>query len=60
MIEDARNVIQTEKKAALAEMKHEVAKLSLEIAEKLLRKNLSDEKSQRELVDKFIKEIKVN
>ena len=60
MVEDARTVINNEKKAALAEMQEQVAKLSLEIAEKLLRKNLSDDKSQRELVEQFIKDIKVN
>ena len=60
MIEDARNVISSEKQAALAEMKQQVASLSLDIAEKLLRKNLSDQKDQRELVDQFINDIKVN
>ena len=60
MIEDARNVITSEKQAALAEMKQEVARLSLEIAEKLMRKNLSDDKSQRDLVDQFISDLKVN
>jgi len=60
MIEDARNVITSEKQAALAEMKQQVASLSLDIAEKLLRKNLSDQKDQRDLVDQFINDIKVN
>ncbi len=60
MIEDARNVITSEKQAALAEMKQEVARLSLEIAEKLMRTNLSDDQSQRALVDRFINEVKVN
>jgi F-type H+-transporting ATPase subunit b len=60
MIEDARTDITNAKQAALAEMKQLVASLSLEIAEKLLRKNLSDNKDQRELVDRFINDIKVN
>ena len=60
MIDDARVVINSEKQAALAEMRQEVAKLSLEIAEKLMRKNLSNDKSQRELVEQFIKDIKIN
>lgn len=60
MIDDAKSSIQSEKKAALAEVKNMVATLSLEVAEKLLRENLSDDKSQKALIDKFLKEVKVN
>ena len=60
MIENAQAVIETEKKAALAEVKTQVAVLTLEVTEKLLRKNLSDEKAQKELVDEFIKDLKLN
>ncbi|WP_339703724.1 F0F1 ATP synthase subunit B [Algoriphagus aquimarinus] len=60
MIENAKAVIETEKKAALADVKNQVAELSLEVTEKLLRKNLSDDKSQKDLVDGFIKELKLN
>ncbi|PZX52591.1 F0F1 ATP synthase subunit B [Algoriphagus chordae] len=60
MIENAKAVIETEKKAALADVKSQVAALSLEVTEKLLRKNLSDDKSQKDLVDGFIKELKLN
>ncbi|PZX59694.1 F-type H+-transporting ATPase subunit b [Algoriphagus ratkowskyi] len=60
MIENAKAVIETEKRAALAEVKTQVATLSLEVTEKLLRKNLSDDKSQKDLVDGFIKELKLN
>lgn len=60
MIENAKIVIETEKKAALADVKAQVAELSLDITEKLLRKNLSDDKSQKELVQGFVKELKLN
>mgnify|MGYP001822271713 CR=1 FL=1 len=60
MVEDARTLINNEKNAALAEMKKQVASLSVEIAEKLMRKNLSDDQSQRELVEEFIKDININ
>ncbi len=60
MIENAKAVIETEKKAALADVKNQVAELSLDITEKLLRKNLSDDKSQKDLIDGFIKELKLN
>ncbi|SNS54127.1 ATP synthase F0 subcomplex B subunit [Ekhidna lutea] len=60
MIQDAREAIEVEKKAALSEVKALVASLSLEIAEKVLREKLSDDKSQKALVEKFIKDVKVN
>ena len=60
MIANAKSVIETEKKAALADIKIQVASLSLEITEKLLRKNLSDDKAQKELVDGFVNELKLN
>lgn len=60
MIEDARTLINSEKQRALAEIKELVASLSMDIAERLMRRNLSDDKSQRELVDQFIKEINTN
>ncbi len=60
MLEDAKTLINSEKQAALAEIKEQVASLSMEIAERLMRRNLSDDKSQRELVDQFIKDVNTN
>lgn len=60
MIEDARAAINTEKQAALAEVKTQVAKLSLEVTEKLLRRKLKDEKAQKELIEEFVKDINLN
>jgi len=59
MIEDARASINTEKNAALAEVKDLVASLSIDIAEKVLRKTLEDKKAQEALVKDLIKDIKV-
>lgn len=59
-IENAKAVIENEKKAALTEVKNQVAILTIEVAEKLLRKNLTDEKAQKVLVDEFIKDLKLN
>ena len=59
-IENAKAVIETEKKAALAEVKTQVAELTLEVTEKLLRKNLSTDAAQKELIDGFVKDIKLN
>ncbi len=60
MLEDARATIAADKNAALAEVKELVSSLSLEIAEKVIREKLKDEKSQKELVQKFLGEVKVN
>ena len=60
IIEDAKAVIQTEKQAALRDVKEQVALFSLEVAEKLMRKNLSDDKAQKELTNRFVGELKLN
>jgi F-type H+-transporting ATPase subunit b len=60
IIDDARKAINIEKQAALKDVKVQVALFSLEIAEKLMRKNLSGDKEQRALVDSYIKDINVN
>jgi F-type H+-transporting ATPase subunit b len=60
ILEGARVAIQSEKASAVAEVKNMAASLALEIAEKVLRKNLSTDGSQRALVDEFIKESKLN
>lgn len=60
IIEDAKAVIHTEKAVALRDVKAQVAMFSLNIAEKLIKKNLSDDKAQKELTDAFIKDLKLN
>ncbi|MFM7195162.1 MAG: F0F1 ATP synthase subunit B [Bacteroidota bacterium] len=57
MIEDAKSVINTEKQAALREVKSQVAMFSIEIAEKLVKKNLSSDKAQKDLAESYLKEI---
>ena len=60
LIEDARAVINTEKQAALRDVKAQVALFSLQVAERLMKKNLADDKAQKELIDSYIKDIKIN
>ncbi len=60
IIEDAKAIIQTEKQAALRDVKAQVAMFSLDIAEKLIKNNLKDDKAQKELADTFIKDLKLN
>ena len=60
IIQDAKAVIATEKQVALRDVRAQVAQFSLEIAEKLLKKNLSTDKAQKDLVEGFVKDLKMN
>ncbi len=60
MIEDAKQTIEAEKNDAIRQIKDQVADLSLQIAEKLLKKNLADDKSQQDLIKGFMKDLKLN
>jgi F-type H+-transporting ATPase subunit b len=60
LIQSAREAIQAEKAAALNEMKEQMASLSVDIAEKILRAKLGESKAQKELVDKLINEADLN
>lgn len=60
ILDDAKAAIQSEKQSALREVKAQVAALSLDIAAQVLRKNLSSDASQKELVESYLKDIKVN
>jgi F-type H+-transporting ATPase subunit b len=60
IIEDARGAINAEKTAALKEVKALVANLSLEIAAKILQRNLADDKAQKSLTQEYIKDLKLN
>lgn len=60
LIEDAKAVINTEKAAALRDVKAQVALFSLQIAEKLIKKNLSSDQAQKDLVSEYLKETNLN
>lgn len=60
MIEQAKATIESEKNAAVAEIKNQVSSLSLEIAEKLLKEELTNKDSQTKLVEKLLGDVKLN
>ena len=60
IVEIARLNIESEKASAINEIKEQVAKLSVEIAETLLREQLKDEKTRVKLMDKLLDDIKLN
>lgn len=60
ILDDARAAIDIEKQAALKDVKIQVATFALDIAEKLMKKNLSSDAAQKTLVDNYINELKLN
>lgn len=60
MIEQAQIAIASEKKSAMAELKNHVAGLSVEIAEKMIREQLSNKDKQLKLVEDMLGEAKLN
>ena len=60
IIELARQNIQNEKTAAINELRQQVANLSVEIAEKLLREKLAGDKEKKDLILKLLDDIKLN
>ena len=57
IILDAKNVIDTEKDKAMNDVKNKLAELSINIAEKIIKNELSNDSSQKKYVDDLIKEI---
>jgi F-type H+-transporting ATPase subunit b len=60
MIEQAQIAIASEKKSAMAELKNHVAGLSVDIAEKMVREELSNKDKQLKLVENMLGEAKLN
>ncbi|TAF73250.1 MAG: ATP synthase F0 subunit B [Bacteroidetes bacterium] len=60
MIANARVQILNEKNAAITELKNLVATTSVEIAEQIVKKNLSNDAAQKELIEAYLKESKFN
>lgn len=56
----ARESIQNEKMAAVTELKNQVAVLSIEIAEKILKEQLRDDVKQKKIVESLINDVTLN
>ncbi len=57
ILDEAKKRIQEEKEAALRDVRREVAVISVAIAEKIVRKELSTDEEQMELIDRMIDDI---
>ena len=60
LVADAQRVINSEKAAAISELKTQMAALSLEIAEKVIKGELSSDDKQKALAEKLAEDINVN
>jgi F-type H+-transporting ATPase subunit b len=60
IIKSAKEAIANEKRAAINEMKDEMANLSVLIAEKILEKELGDKEGQKALIESLLKQTNIN
>jgi F-type H+-transporting ATPase subunit b len=60
MLEQAREAMANERQALVASMKKEVVNLSIEVAEKVLRRELTDKASQEKLVQDLVASSRLN
>ncbi|MBU2995941.1 F0F1 ATP synthase subunit B [Cellulophaga baltica] len=60
ILKQAQEAIESEKKVALADIKNQVASLSVEIAEKVIQEQLSNKDKQLQLVENMLGDIKLN
>ena len=60
IINEAKAVIETEKQNAIRDIRSQVATLSIQIAEKILREKLSDDQKQMEMIDRMLDEVTAN
>ena len=60
IIIDAQAAIQQQKMAALTDVKNQVGQLALEVAEKILRKQLSNKEAQESYIKELAQDIQLN
>lgn len=60
VIAQAQSTIESEKQAAIADLKSQVAEISIGIAEKVVRKELANNKEQTKLVEELLKEVTIS
>lgn len=60
LLDDAKAEIEQEKRAAIADIRRQVATLSVEIAQKILKEKLQDNKAQMDLIDRMLDDASLN
>ena len=56
-LDEVRKQIQQEKEEAIRAIRRQVAVLSVDIAEKVIRKNLDEEREQMDMIDRMLDEV---
>ena len=59
IMKQAKAATESEKQAAISELKHQVAEISIGIAEKVTKEVLSEDKKQTQLVQKLLKDVSI-
>ena len=59
LISEAKGEIESQKQAAISEIRAQVAELSVKVAEKILRKELASDAKQMETIDRLLDEVAV-
>jgi F-type H+-transporting ATPase subunit b len=60
IVAQAKTSIEMEKRAAMADIKNQVASLSIQIAEKVVRKELSSKEKQHQMIDDMLGDVTLN
>lgn len=60
IVKEARDSVEKVKNEAVNEIKNQIASLSIDIAENILKQHLGDESKQKELIDDLVKDIDLN
>ncbi|MEA1877766.1 MAG: F0F1 ATP synthase subunit B [Bacteroidota bacterium] len=60
LLENARKLIESEKVSAIGEIKKQISVLSVQVAEKILRTELSDVTKSEALINDMLKDMKLN
>lgn len=60
LIEEAKKEIQNQKEMAVREIRSQVAELSVQIAEKILREKLSTDEAQMKMIERLLDEVSVD
>lgn len=57
ILKNAKTQIEAERETAIREIRRQVAMISVEVAEKVVRKDLGDDSEQAALLDRFVEEV---
>jgi len=60
IVESAKERIEYEKLAAMTDLKNQIAEISIEVAEKILKEELSSDRKQKDYIEKLIDKSKLN